>query len=54
MIKKIIAFIIQPFKLVTHRHLSEKLSLFFSKHSVWVYVVSVFTTFIILYLIYTL
>lgn len=54
MIKKIAAFIIQPFKLVTHRHLSEKVSLFFGKHPLWVYVVSLATTFIILFLIYTL
>lgn len=54
MIKKIVGYIIQPFKLVTHRHLSEKVSLFFTKYPIWIYVVSVMTTLIVLFLIYTL
>ena len=51
--KKVLDFIFQPLKLVSHRHISEKLALFFSKHDIAVYIVSALVTALILYLVYT-
>jgi hypothetical protein len=50
--KKIIGFIIQPFRLVSHKNISEKIALFFSKNALWVYVLSFVFTLIVIYVAY--
>lgn len=51
-LKKIVGFVIQPFRLVSHKNISEKISLFFAKHKAWVYIITFLFTALIIYIIY--
>lgn len=51
-IKNIIRFLVQPFRLVSHKNISEKISVFFAKHPIWVYVFSFVLTAFVIYLYY--
>jgi hypothetical protein len=51
-IKNITRFLIQPFRLVSHKNISEKISVFFAKHPIWVYVFSFALTLLVIYLYY--
>jgi hypothetical protein len=51
-LKKIASFVVQPFRLVSHKNISEKISLFFAKHKAWVYIITFLFTALIIYFVY--
>mgnify|MGYP001082650600 CR=1 FL=1 len=49
---KWIKYLIQPFRLVSHRNISEQVSRFFQRNPFVIYIVSFLLTLIIVYFVY--